>query len=184
MTALAEVDFTIAWKSDPRAKDMARMWQNNLKQRLKKNSNVDEKMVLTDTAVGYGAELATTASGVLKSVNDVVDDPDQLKFSERMRDFVWNDIYFQGKTSRITQPYWYIAPATMKSLEQSVRFNTYLIVTGYSELAKFHYHYNTRMIIDFKKFMENPGLYLLRKAAYSYPFNAQKAVEDGVCHQF
>ena len=190
--ALESVECTIAWKHHAARKQMAKMWQNNLAQRRKKNANVDAALVLKDTAIGYGAEIANTESGVLQSVNEIVDNPDELPYQDRMRDFVYagsahyggKEIFFQNKTSNSRQPYWYISEDQMKSLERSAAFNHYLVITGYSQLADLHYHYVNRYFVDFKKFMSKPSSYLLRKAKYSYPFDADKAIEDGICYRF
>lgn len=184
MESLERVDSVIRWKRHPEEAKLVKFWKNNLRQRRKNNPEVSETQVLEDSAVGYGAELATTQDGVLKAVNDIVDDPMAIPFADRMRDYKHGGIFFQGKTSNVAQPYWYISTAQAKSLERSAPFNDYLIVTGYTKLAPLHYYYFTRFIIDFKKFMANPSKYLLSKAAYSYPFDAEKAIEDGIAYRF
>lgn len=184
ITSLESVNHAVFWKGHPEEKNLARFWKNNLRQRQKSNPDVDPMIVLRDSAVGYGAELATTQNGVLKPVNGIVDDPDKIPFAQRMRDYQHENIFFQGKTCNVNQPYWYISPAQMKSLEHSVRFNDYLIVTGYTELGELHYNYVTMLIVDFKEFMSKPSRYLLPKAKYSYPFNADSAIEDGICYRF
>lgn len=184
--SLQSIDHEILWKKGhPEEKNLLSFWNNNLKERRKKNRNVDKMRVLKDSAIGYGAELATTLDGVLSPVNSIVDDPMKIPFADRMRDYRYDKIFFQGKTSNLHQDYWYISPRQMDSLEYSVKFNDYLIITGYTELGDLHYRYCTRFIVDFKAFMLNRRRYLLSQTAYkSYPFNHENAIEDGICHQF
>jgi hypothetical protein len=109
--------------------DIEKIYNNNLKQELKKGGKRTPLQIKSDTAKGIGFEQLMIETGLFVASAPVVDNADKdLKYSERQTDLFYGSDIVQAKTvSRLYGDQFYLKDSQYRSVRASLRFNNFFL---------------------------------------------------------
>ena len=191
MTALTRlvhtVDFNVSHQDE-----LEMMTENNYKQERKKRGKRTRELIKEHTATGLGAEIAVQTLPYFSAVSEIVEDANELVFSDRMRDYKYlleEGVFGQIKTMNLKYPdlRWYISFAQLESMLLSKPFNRDLLIVGYNKIGELKYEYKPAFLIDMAAVVDRNSKYIKpdRNSKFdSMLFDWRKAVADGVAFRF
>ena len=159
--------------------DLEMMTATNFSQEKRRRGQRSEDVVRRHTAMGLGAEIALTQTGLFESYSKITEGAVGLSYVQRKRDLKCEDFTLEVKVMSGKYNRWYISDAQCESVLRSAVLNDFFLIVEYEDLGSLKYRYRPRFLIDSKRVSE----YIIKGTGgySSFMFSHERAIKRSHC---
>lgn len=158
------------------------MVETNQLQEQKKDEKYrrSPEMILTHTAMGFGAEKALHHTGLFQPVSEVTKLRQGITYANGKKDVYCEEFIAEVKTKSNRFEDWFISKSQYNSIKECVKYNDFIIVVEYNQIDLLTYDYKPQYLVDIKSILKYIDTSKETRHG-SYTFQHRKAIANGDC---